>query len=263
MMKHRTEEELIAYRDGYAKDRAAIAEHLSGCADCRGEMERIEAVYAAMSAMSVPEPGEEFEGRLWQKIAPRLEEKKARWWEDFFAPRRLAALGALAAVTLLAFYLGRKTSPVMPGPEQASNGKVRERVLIVAVGEHLGRSEMVLMELENAPAGQGQKKVNITNAQRRAEDLVEENRLYREAAMQAGDQGMASTLDELERGLLDIANSPDEVTPAQFEAIRKRIEAQGLLFKVRVVKQGLEERKASPEAKPAEKQAEAGERKKV
>jgi hypothetical protein len=262
MMKHRTEEELIAYRDGDAKDRVAIAEHLSGCADCREEMERIEAVYTAMSAMRVPEPGEEFERRLWQKIAPRLEEK-THWWEDFFVPRRLAALGALAAVMLLAFYLGRKTSPAIPEREQASNGKVRERVLIVAVGEHLGRSEMVLMELENAPKGQGQKKVNITNAQRRAEDLVEENRLYREAAMQAGDQGMASTLDELERGLLDIANSPDEVTPAQFEAIRKRIEAQGLLFKVRVVKQGLEERKASPEAKPAEKQAEAGERKKV
>jgi hypothetical protein len=263
MMKHRTEEELIAYRDGDAKERAAIAEHLSGCADCRGEMERIEAVYAAMSAMSVPEPGEDFERLLWQKIAPRLEEKKARWWEDFFAPRRLAALGALAAVTLLAFYLGRKTSPVMPGAEQASNGQVRERVLIVAVGEHLGRSEMVLMELENAPARQGQKMVNIATTQRRAEDLVEENRLYREAALQAGDQGMASTLDELERGLLDIANSPDEVTPAQFETIRKRIEAQGLLFKVRVVKQGLEERKTRPEAKPAEKQAEAGEKKKV
>ena len=77
MMKHRTEEELIAYRDGDAKDRVAIAEHLSGCADCREEMERIEAVYAAMSAMSVPEPGEEFERRLWQKIAPRLEEKSA------------------------------------------------------------------------------------------------------------------------------------------------------------------------------------------
>lgn len=262
-MKHRTEEELIAYRDGDAKDRAGIAEHLRRCAECREEMERIEAVYAAMSAMSVPEPGEEFERRVWQKIAPRLVQKKTRWWEDFFAPRRLAVLGALAALTLLAFYLGRKTSRGVPALEQASNGQVRERVLVVAVGEHLGRSEMVLMELENAPAGHGPKMINITNTQRRAEDLVGENRLYREAALQAGDQGVASTLDELERGLLDIANSPDEVTPAQFEAIRKRIEAQGLLFKVRVVKQGLEERKATPEVKPAENQTGARERKKV
>jgi len=68
---------------------------------------------------------------------------------------------------------------------------------------------------------------------------------------------------ELERALLDIANSPGEVTPAQFEAIRKRIEAQGLLFKVRVVKQGLEERKASPEAKPTENQVGVKERKKA
>jgi len=50
---------------------------------------------------------------------------------------------------------------------------------------------------------------------------------------------MASTLDELERVLLDVANSPDEVTPAQFESIQKRIAAQGILLKVRVVQQEL------------------------
>jgi hypothetical protein len=262
-MKHRTEEELIAYRDGETREREAIRAHLQECAQCRAEMEQIEKVYAAMSAAIVPEPDEGFEQRIWHKVAPRLEEKKAQWWKVSFAPRRLVLLGAVAALVLLAFYLGRKTVTVGPAVEQADTSKLRERVLVVAVGEHLGRSEMVLMELENAPTQQGQKTVNIASAQRRAEDLVEENRLYRETAMQTGDQAMAKTLDELERALLDIANSPGEVTPAQFEAIRKRIEAQGLLFKVRVVKQGLEERKASPEAKPTENQVGVKERKKA
>jgi hypothetical protein len=74
---------------------------------------------------------------------------------------------------------------------------------------------------------------------------------------------MASTLDELERVLLDIANSPDELTPAAFETIRKRIEAQGLLFKVRVVKQGLDERRANPDSKPAENKTRITERNNV
>jgi hypothetical protein len=140
---------------------------------------------------------------------------------------------------------------------------VRERVLVVAVGEHLGRTEMVLMELENTPAQKGQKAIHISETQRRAEDLVEENRLYRQTALKEGDQVMANTLDELERVLLDIANSPEELTPAAFETIRKRIEEQGLLFKVRVVKQGLDERKANPDAKPAEGNSRRTERKKV
>jgi hypothetical protein len=52
--------------------------------------------------------------------------------------------------------------------------------------------------------------------------------------------------------LLDVAHSPQEVTPAQLQNIRQRIEARGILFKVRVVGQELQQRTDSPA--PAEKQ---------
>jgi hypothetical protein len=81
--------------------------------------------------------------------------------------------------------------------------------------------------------------------------LLEENRMYRQTAQRDGDALMASTLDELERVLLDIANSPNEVTPAQFEAIQKRIADKGILLKVRVVKQELHnKRENAVEAQP-------------
>ena len=150
-----------------------------------------------------------------------------------------------------------------PAVQVTDAAKVRERVLVVAVGERLGRSEMVLVELANMPPAQGHKMINISAEQRRAEDLVEENRLYRETARESGDTAMAGTLDELERVLLDVANSPDEVTPAQFDAIQKRIEAQGILFKVRVVRQGLDERKRKNAATPEHGDARPGERNKV
>jgi len=122
------------------------------------------------------------------------------------------------------------------GTDAPDAARVRERVLVVAVGEHLGRSEMVLVELSNAePKDAKQRVVNIGAEQRRAEDLLEENRLYRQTAVQEGDAALASTLDELERVLLDVANSPEEVSTAQLETIQKRIEAHGILFKVRVV----------------------------
>ena len=263
-MRHKTEEELIGYRDGEPRDREEIAMHLKECAECRSEMERIEAVFTALDAMPVPDPGEHYGQRVWQQIAPRLPEKRARWWQAWFSWRPLAVAGAMAAMIVLAFVIGLRKGRHEVGGEVADTSKVRERVLLVAVEDHLGRSEMMLMELENAqPAQSGQRAIDISATQRRAEDLVEENRLYRQTALQEGDQAMASTLDELERVLLDIANSPDEVTPAQFASLRKRIEARGILFKVRVVNQNLREREKAVQPSPAQRNSEGKERNKV
>jgi hypothetical protein len=254
-MKHMTEEELIAYREGVAETPAAIAEHLSSCTECRAELERVEAVLAALDTMAVPDPGADYGREVWKKIAPRLTEKPGRRWQVWFEPRRLAVAGALAAVIVAAFVLGRWTGPRKVGPVEtaATKEQVRERILVVAVGEHLGHSERMLVELSNAgPDNPRQKEVNIAAEQRRAEDLLEENRLYRQTAMQEGDAGLASVLDELERVLLDVAHSPDEVTPAQLETIQKKIEAQGILFKVRVVNQELQQRQEAAPPAPAQ-----------
>ena len=249
-MKHASEEELFAYREGEMKRRDAIAAHLHECGECRAELERIEEVFAALNAIPVPDPGQEYGAKVWRQIANRLPERRASWREALFMPRRVMALGAAAVLLVLAFWAGRISKPTSGGGDIADAGKVRERVLVIAVGEHLGKSEMVLVELSNAqPAVRGNKLINISAEQKRAENLVEENRLYRQTALSSGDTAMASTLDELERVLLDVANSPDEVTPAQFESIQKRIAAQGILLKVRVVQQEL--RAESQVRKPA------------
>jgi hypothetical protein len=235
-MKHMTEQELIAYREGVVEQRAAISTHLAACHECREELERIEAVLAALDTLPVPDPGADYGRHVWQQIAPRLPERPEAWWQAWFQPRRLAVIGALAALIVAAFVAGRITKPGSGKDNIASTEQVRERILIVAVGEHLGHSERMLVELSNAaPSDPRQKEVNISAERGRAEDLLQENRLYRQTALQEGDTGLASTLDELERVLLDVAHSPEEVTPKQLEAIRQKIETRGILFKVRVV----------------------------
>jgi len=252
-MKHMTEEELIAYKEGVAAQRAVIAQHLAACQECRAELERIEAVLAALDTLPVPNPGDDYGRHVWQQIAPRLPERPARWWQEWFEFKRLGTLGAVAALLVVAFFAGRFTPrgpkvDVVATPEQ-----IRERILVVAVGDHLSKSEMFLVELSNAqPNSSFGKLVNISAEQRRAEDLLEENRLYRQTALQEGDKVMANTLDELERFLLDVANSPDEVTPAQLEKIRQKIEARGILFKVRVVGRELQERQKATKHAPAQ-----------
>ena len=251
-MTHPKEEELIAYHHGEAAGRETIATHLGDCPECQAELARIDALLAALISIPVPEPGEDYGQRVWRQIAPRLPEKRAHWWDfffreaqgiTFFAPRRWAAAGAIAALVLAAFIAGRISKPVGPGtPVAVDTGKVRERILIMAVGEHLGRSEMVLVELANSEPQRAGQQVNISGEQRRAEDLLEENRLYRQTALEQGDTALAGVLDELERTLLDVAHSPQQVSAAQLENIRQRIEARGILFKVRVVGKELQQR---------------------
>jgi hypothetical protein len=263
-MKHLTEEELIAYREGVAEQRAAISEHLAACEQCCGELQRIEAVLAVLDTLAVPDPGADYGRQVWKEIAPRLAEKPGRWWQIWLEPRRLAVAGAIMALIVAAFVAGRFTNRGGTGDNRASKEQVRERVLVVAVGEHLGHSERMLVELSNAaPNDPKQKEVNISAEQRRAEDLLQENRLYRQTALQEGDAGLASVLDELERVLLDVAHSPDEVTPAQLGAIQKKIEARGILFKVRVVNKQLQQRQEAATPAPAQNDSTKRERNKV
>ncbi len=274
-MKHPKEEELIAYHDGEAAGREGIAAHVADCPECRDELERIDALLAALNAIPVPEPGEDYGQRVWQQISPRLPQKRARWWDfllsepkpiSWLEPRRWVAVGAIAALVLAAFIAGRMSKPVVPVSPMAAvdTSKARERVLIMAVGEHLGRSEMILVELANAePRSAKGKEVNISSEQRRAEDLLEENRLYRQTAMEQGDAAVAGVLDELERVLLDVAHSPQHVTPAQLQGIRQRIEAGGILFKVRVVGKELQQRGESGKVPGASGNSAKDERNKI
>jgi hypothetical protein len=103
----------------------------------------------------------------------------------------------------------------------------------VAVGEHLDQSQMVLLELLNGSAGTGV--VSLGYEQERVRDLVAANRLYRQTALQAGDEGVGEVLDALERVLIEIANAPPDVSARELQALRADIELRGILFRLRVV----------------------------
>ena len=132
--------------------------------------------------------------------------------------------------------------PVHPGagPGAQMAETVRERILLVDLGEHLDRTQMVLVELVSADDSKGD--VDISHEQSRAEQLVSANRLYRQTALSTGDANMASLLDDLERVLVDIAASPETVSQEDLDLVRRRIDSKELLFKVRVVSSQVRER---------------------
>jgi hypothetical protein len=129
----------------------------------------------------------------------------------------------------------------------AADSQAGERVLLVAVGDYLERSQMVLIELSNAsPKGSR----DISAEQERAGDLVTETRLYRQTAARTGDTRITGVLDELERVLVDITHAPSNMTPSQLEELRQRLEAEGILFKIRVLGSNVRNQEATDGQKP-------------
>ena len=61
-----------------------------------------------------------------------------------------------------------------------------------------------------------------------------------------GEGSVANVLDELERSLVEIVHSPAQVSAADLEQLRRRIDAAALLFKIRVLHDELREREAAP-----------------
>jgi hypothetical protein len=141
----------------------------------------------------------------------------------------------MAGLLVTAFVAGRFYTPNQTVDRQKvakDDGQGSERVLRAAVGDYLERSQMVLVELVNADP---KSKMDISDEKERADDLVTETRLYRQTATRTGDTRIAALLDELERVLVDIRNSPSEVTPQELDGFRKRLESDGILFKIRVL----------------------------
>ena len=227
-MNHISEEQLVLFYYGESTDAPMIESHMAECEACRQSFRALQLVLNTVDSAPVPERGPDYGAAVWQRIENRLGRRRrrpvfAQWW--IWSP-------AMAALVLVAFLAGRLSHRV-PAPSEATNEKVRERILLVAVGDHLERSQMVLAELNNAPAGQG--KLDISDERQMAEDLLDDNRLYRQTARTTGDTAVASVLDDLERVLIEIAHSPTELSGAQLEDLRQEIESRGLLFKVRVL----------------------------
>ena len=115
----------------------------------------------------------------------------------------------------------------------------RERVLLIALGDHLDRSQIVLAELVNFPAGEP---ADISSEQLMVGDLVSQNRILRQTAVRSGDNAHAAVLDELERVLLAIKHAPRDASGEQMDELRGRVESEGLLFKIRVVSSNVREK---------------------
>jgi hypothetical protein len=246
-MGHLNEEDLVLHFYGEL-DSAGVTRteaHLAGCGDCRASYTRLQRVMAAVDTLPDPVLPEGFERVTWARLQPSL--RRSTGWRTWFvlSPASLALASAVLILVTGAFFAGRLSRAPEP-TAVVSADQFRERVLLTDLGEHLDRSQMMLVDLVSAGEGDA---VDMAAERRRAEDLVVANRLYRQTAEESGETPVSELLDELERLLVDLAASPDTMSPADMEKVRTRIDANGLLFKVRVLSATLRERQKQMRAR--------------
>lgn len=243
-MSHLTQEEFILNYYGELDSRA----HLDLCDECRGELTRLANILDQVKPVEVLEPDAGFEARVWNRVSWRLRGEQRR------SGGRRATWMAAAAMLAIAFLAGVfVTRRDTPGPQVATTNTTaqpnqpvqpagsttqqqRDRIRLVVVGDHFDDSERVLVELTNLkPDGE----IDISTERDRAEELLASNRLYRTTATERGEENVATLLDELEPVLMQIAHAPSQVSADELRSMQKRVEAKGLVFKLRVVRAGV------------------------
>jgi hypothetical protein len=238
--QHLTEDDLVLHYYGELDAAAAgrAEQHLRSCDDCRSGFSRLERVMATVDALPEPVLPEGFERTVWARLEPALAAPKRGWVSWFtLSPAPLAWAAAIVILVTAAFFAGRFTRD-QAVETVATAEETRERVLLADVGEHLDRSLMMLVDLVSADP----EEIDMRYERERAEELVAANRLYRQTAAATGEARIRELLDELERLLVEIAASPEQLSTEEMERVRERIDGNGLLFKVRVLSSTVRER---------------------
>jgi hypothetical protein len=243
---HLTDDELILHYYGEAPPREEqhAAGHLEACRPCQGEYGRLQRLLAVIDERAVAvEPPPSFERTVWARLEPNLHPARRGWASWLLMSPAPLALGAAVLILVAgAFFAGRALSPPPAAPEAATAAalqQIRERILLSDVGDHLDRSQMALVELVSADENAAG---DISGERSRAEQLVADNRLYRQTAEETGDVALTDLLDEIERVLTEVAASPESGSSRDLADVRRRVESRDLLFKVRVVSSEIRER---------------------
>jgi hypothetical protein len=234
-MKHLDEEELVAhfYGDGDAE----AAEHLACCARCAEAFAALSADLLEVEALHPPSRDAAYGERVWASIAPAVSAYAAprRKWLRLSLGRGLSYAAACALLIVAAFLAGRFFEQKQPHPPLAVNPAppAKPRVVVVVLSDHLDRSERLLVELKHADVE--------TSAPLRdeARTLLAANRICRNHA--GNDPELKATLERLDHLLDELAQQPQGLTPATLIRLQSEMNAEGLLFDVRVLRTQLPE----------------------
>jgi hypothetical protein len=232
-MKHLEEAELIEH---YYEESANMGErerHLKACPVCARQYAELCRFLEAVATPTPPARSEDYIEQVWQSIGAFLPvyEKPKSIWNRYYQPLGWAA--ACLLLVAVGFVAGRRWEHKQASTVAvAVDPQARQRVVIVFLGNHLDRSERLLVQLNHADSND----LSALPLRSEARELLASNRLVRQSAMQAGDLNVEASLDRLERLLMELSNEPDSLTEADLNRLRQEMNTDGLLFDIRVLR---------------------------
>ncbi len=257
-MMHVTEEEMIEQVYGESDNTAVVQRHLDSCRECARNFAELKRDLAEVEHIEAPPRDVRYGERVWATLAPLLPmyaESKSRWWPQWLkTPLLVRGLSYAVAAALLVscgFYAGRMWKPQQasvvahnepPMPAQQPKQPIQKQpIVVVVLDDHLDRSERFLVELKHADFDA----TTASPMRDEAQSLLAANRICRKNAAQADDPELTTALDHLDSLLADAANQPGGLNAATIARLQDKINSDGVLFEVRVLRSRITHRAAS------------------
>lgn len=238
-MKHLTEEQLVEqyFEEAPGWFPARARRHLAECSECAAAYARLKNDLTSARRVELPECGPDYGEQMRQRVMPlvrALPPERVR--APRFAPwRGLSYAAGLVVLVWGAFYLGRvwehRQQPQIRGGKTST--AVEQHVVVVVLGDHLDRSERLLVELKHVDTENPELVAPLRDE---ARSLVASNRVFREDADKSDDHELMQALDRLDQLLNQLANEPAGLNADTIARLRQEMNTDGLLFEVRVLR---------------------------
>jgi hypothetical protein len=233
--------ELYFYGELPDAERRDVERHLASCAACRQALDDLALIRSALAQRpeaDAPPSGD------WSTFMARLDAAVARERALPAAPavRRVMPLLAMAAllalVTISVLLVARSRPPLVEHADvaAATEGGAPPTALAAAGQQHLERSKLVVLGLAGRDADETAL-VEWHYERELASRLLDDTRLYRQAAEREGLTSMADVMRDLEFILLQ-ASLTEGRERSELSQIQRAIHKRDLLQKMDVVRTG-------------------------
>ncbi len=250
-MNHLTEEQLIEHYYSKGGTGGAAGRHLDGCAACARGYAALKSDLDEVEIAAPPARDASYGEWVWESLAPSLPVYAAprRRWFRAGVWKGLSYAAACALLVACAFIAGRlweRRQPNIAVKPPAPQPAPPQRVVVVVLSDHLDRSERLLVELKHADTGSAEL---LSPLRDEARSLQVANRICRQNAGKDDDPALSAALDRLDRLLAELANQPGGLNGATIARLQDEMSAEGLLFKVRVLRSRIPDRQSGSKTK--------------
>jgi len=243
--------DLYFYDELDATDRALVQAHLGRCDACRQRLDDLHAIRHALAERSVVDapPAADWSGFMrrldtsciTQPAERRTSALSVRRPVPRISARWMIAMAAMLTIAALGIYLARHVRDGAPQPPQAVKAedvalpasRPAGDPLREATAEHLERSKLVVLGLtaldpRQTHAGDWQYERQLAGT------LLDDTRLYRQAAQQRGMTDVAGVMRDLETVLIETSMS-DSTDREALARVQRLIAKRDLVVKMQLV----------------------------